>query len=503
MSMVPAVLPNTSNADVPSVLLSYQKEWIADQAQLKVGPKSRRIGLTWAEAADDVLIASSSKPSGGMNVYYIGYNQDMGLEYIEACAMWAKAFNYVAGEIEEGIWEEDAEDKHIKTYTIRFPASGHRIVALSSRPANLRGKQGVIVIDEAAFHQKLDELLKAALALLIWGGKVRVISTHDGEDNPFNELVNDIKTGARAGSVHRTTFREAVEQGLYHRVCLRLGKAWTPEGEAAWIDSVYAFYGDDATEELDVIPKAGSGSYLPAILIEKAMVDVPILRLAFDDAFGALPEPTRRADVDDWIAQQLDPLLRELNGNLLHVYGQDFARSGHLSVIAPMAITPDLIRTVPFMIEMRNVPTRQQEQILWYVVERLPRFQAGAMDGTGNGETMAEYTRDKFGSRIQPIKFNDAFYGANMPIFKAAFEDSLIRTPRHADVRRDLRSIAVVRGIPKLDKEAEYIGSDGKKRHGDSAVALFLAYFASMLDSGPIEVVSRHRRQSAALMEGY
>src|SRR5690606_4884237 len=106
------------------------------------------------------------------------------------------------------------DERAIKTYTIRF-ASGFRIVALSSRPANLRGKQGVVVIDEAAFHGQLDELLKAALALLIWGGRVRVISTHNGDVNPFNELVNEIRSGGRKGTVHRIDFHQAVEDGLY------------------------------------------------------------------------------------------------------------------------------------------------------------------------------------------------------------------------------------------------------------------------------------------------
>ncbi|MBD1220586.1 hypothetical protein IDM30_15410 [Acinetobacter seifertii] len=85
---------------------------------------------------------------------------------------------------------------------------------MTSRPSNLRGRQGRVILDEAAFHESLDELLKAALALLIWGGCVRVISTHDGEDNPFNELINEIRAGKRKGTVHRTTFRDAVAQGL-------------------------------------------------------------------------------------------------------------------------------------------------------------------------------------------------------------------------------------------------------------------------------------------------
>jgi len=224
-----ADLPDTSTSDVPAALLPYQQEWIADQSAFKVDEKSRRTGLTWGEAADNVLIAGSDRASGGQNVYYIGYNMDMAIEYIEACAMWARVFNQAAGAIEEGqeLFEEGKEDKVIKTYTIRF-GSGFRIVALSSRPANLRGKQGIVVIDEAAFHQDLDELLKAAIALLMWGGKVRVISTHNGVDNPFNQLIEDIRAGKRAGKVHRITFLEAVAEGLYRRVCLRLGKAWAP-----------------------------------------------------------------------------------------------------------------------------------------------------------------------------------------------------------------------------------------------------------------------------------
>jgi phage FluMu gp28-like protein len=44
--------------------------------------------------------------------------------------------------------------------------------------------QGKVLIDEAAFHDDLDELLKAAMALTMWGSHVVVISTHDGAENP-------------------------------------------------------------------------------------------------------------------------------------------------------------------------------------------------------------------------------------------------------------------------------------------------------------------------------
>ncbi|MDN5442675.1 MAG: hypothetical protein L0F97_04990, partial [Acinetobacter sp.] len=248
------------DSSVPAVLLPYQQAWIANKNPLKVAEKSRRIGLTWAEAADAALECASDRSAGGQNCYYLGYNKDMTVEFIQACAMWARAYNLAADEMEEGIWEDG--DKEIKTYIIRFPNSGFRIEALTSRPSNLRGRQGRVILDEAAFHEDLDELLKSAMALLIWGGCVRVISTHDGEDNPFNELIKEIRAGKRKGYVFRSTFKEAVDQGLYQRVCLRKGLEYKKDEEQAWMDDVYSFYGDAADEELDVIPSKGGGRWL-------------------------------------------------------------------------------------------------------------------------------------------------------------------------------------------------------------------------------------------------
>ena len=47
-----------------SILLPYQRRWIADRAQVKVAEKSRRIGLTWTEAADRALGAAVAGRGG-------------------------------------------------------------------------------------------------------------------------------------------------------------------------------------------------------------------------------------------------------------------------------------------------------------------------------------------------------------------------------------------------------------------------------------------------------
>ncbi|MGX2039887.1 hypothetical protein ACWJKU_07090 [Methylocaldum sp. MU1018] len=76
MTAIPARLPNTATAEAPAVLMGYQQRWVADKSPLKVIEKSRRTGLTWGEAADDVLTAASNRSAGGQNVYYIAYNQE-------------------------------------------------------------------------------------------------------------------------------------------------------------------------------------------------------------------------------------------------------------------------------------------------------------------------------------------------------------------------------------------------------------------------------------------
>ncbi len=485
---LPATAAGSFDADAPPVFLDYQARWAADDSQLKIGEKSRRIGLTWAEAADDVLIAARSRDSGGMNVYYIGYNMDMAIEFIEACAMWSRVVAAAASAIEEGeeVFVDGNDERAIKTYTIRF-ASGFRIVALSSRPANLRGKQGVVVIDEAAFHGALDELLKAALALLIWGGRVRVISTHDGDQNPFNELLTEIRAGRRKGSIHRITFTEAVDQGLYRRVCMRRGMDWTAEGEVEWKAEVYAFYGEAAAEELDVIPSQGSGAWLSSALIEARMADAPVLRYTCPRDFEQLPDAERHQITQAWLDAEVEPLCRSLDPKLQSVFGFDFGRSGDLSVLAPAQITQQLRRRVPFAIELRNVPHRQQEQILFFVVERLPQFVKGALDARGNGHALAEFAAQKFGwTRIELVMFSEAWYREHMPPYKAAFEDGTVELPRDKDWLSDHRAIKVVRGVARVP-DGKTTGADGGKRHGDAGIAGALMHYASRHPGSVIE----------------
>ncbi|MEG9304666.1 hypothetical protein [Psychrobacter celer] len=485
----PPLLDANFDIEAPAVLLPYQQQWIADESQLKIAEKSRRIGLTWAEAADCALIAASDKKSGGQNVYYVGYNQDMTMEFVEACAMWARSFNYAASEIEEGIFVDDDGEKEIKTYTIRFPKSRHRITALSSRPSNLRGKQGVVVIDEAAFHEDLAGLIKAALALLIWGGKVRIISTHNGDENAFNDLIQEVRALKRSGTVHKTTFKEAVEQGLYKRVCLRLGREYDAAEEAAWVAEVYKFYGDDAEEELDVIPAQGSGRWLTMGQLEKLQnEDSKVIRFVAPKGFELWTEDARNEHVDKWLKEVADPVLRTLDKTHPHYYGLDFARKRDASSMWWQAERLNMSRYCPYVLEMEKTPYNQQKRICIHVIERTPRFSKGANDATGNGGFLAEQLQIKFGAhRIDAVNMSEGWYAEHTPHFGKCLTDGTIEDmPADRDIRDDHLLFKKIKGVARIPAERT-TSKSGSKRHGDSGIAHLLCDYASKFPTPELE----------------
>ncbi len=354
--------------DLPrgDLLLSYQQDFHKARSEpgLLFVEKSRRIGLTWGVAGYCVLRAARARSQGGRSQLYISYAFDMTREFIDYCAMWARAFGYAASAPEEYLFEdqdpETGETKHIKAFRIDF-ASGFYIRALSSAPRSLRGKQGDVIVDEAAFVGDLEALLDAAIALTIWGGDVTVISTHYGVDNTFNTELQKIRAGERLGLTPlRITFSDAIEAGLYERICLVTRQEPTPEGKAKFIAKTYGMYGSGSSQELDCVPARSGGAWLPFDLIERAeRSDIPVLRLAFDDAFAFKPDHIRQAEVREWCEVNLKPLLERLDGSLFGI-GGDVARTTDLSVIWPLKEEQNRSATTPFVVEMRNVPFHEQ-----------------------------------------------------------------------------------------------------------------------------------------------
>ena len=483
-------------------LLPYQQRWMADKSQVKLFTKSRRIGISWAEAADCALYAA--RADGG-NCTYICYDKDITRQFIRDCADWARAYSLAAGQIEERleVFRDGDEDKAVLVFRIYFD-SGHEIEAIAGTARKLRGRKGRVVVDEAAFLDDLGEVLKAALALLIWGGDLHLITTYNGVDNPYYELEQDVLTGKLPYSRHFCTFEQAVGEGLYRRICLVNNWPWSLEAEANFVAETRALYGAAADEELDCIPSSGGGRYLPLAIIERAMAprQGKVATYACEPDFVLLPAQERIAITDAWLREEVEPLLELLDPKLRTYYGMDFARVVDLSVIAPLQVTETLGRVVPFGLELRRVPFDQQKQILWWLIARLPRFSGGANDAGGNGADIAETTAQKFGMQlIAQIKLSRPWYAENFPRLKAAIEDDLYQLPPSAGWQDDLRLVELNKGVPMIPDNRTNDG-DGQKRHGDGAIALVLAEFATRNESPPIEFKSAGRNASAAAWGG-
>lgn len=532
----------TATSEAPEVLLLYQVESteIADEHQLSVHEKSRRIGLSYGFSPYAVLKASSALSP--QNVYYIGYNLDMAREFIGYCADFTQAFEDVRvslpvdidgmvvrrqdgsyldvggrimayaedGQFDEGDIVQEARGgflikgdagKSIKAFRIDFP-SGKSIVALPSSPRSVRGKQGIFIIDEAAFHDNLEELIKAILAALVWGGRVIIISTHDGTDNFFNTLIEEIRSGKRNGFVNRITFKDAIAAGLYKRICLVQGKEWSIEAERAWEDDIRRTYGDAAEEELDVIPSRGTGTYLArATIIEAMSAELPVVRLRCPDGFERWDEERRRDWLLEFLGDEVKPWLANFDPARRTFMGQDFARSGDVSPVMFGQHDALMRLTTRLTLEMRNVPFSDQEFILEWLIRRVPHFAGGKMDARGNGSALAEKMQQLFGfDVIEAVMASDRTYLQYMPLLKAGIEDRTFIIPFDEGVLDDFRMIKLVRGIPKIPDGAQRSKEDGKvaKRHGDTAIAAMHLIAAAAEDPGDIEFMSAGARTSAA-----
>lgn len=482
----PPGLPEDHDPLADGILMAHQRAWIEDPSDMKLAAKGRRTGITYAEALDDTLIAASARSAGGDNVFYIGDTKEKGLEFIRYVGHFARVVARELAQVEEFLFEDrrdDGETKHIAAYRVRF-ASGFQVVALSSRPANIRGLQGIVVIDEAAFHKDVALVLDAVNALLIWGGKIRIISSHNGEDNAFNLLINDTRRGLYDYSIHHIPFSLAVKNGLYERVCLMRGWEPTAEGKAAWLDKILRSYGprtEARDEELEAIPRKSSGAYLPRALVQKAQDDsIPIVRWAQGEAWYL--DDGRLDQAKEWFADHLKPLLDRLDRRRRTVFGQDFGRDGDLSVILVAQEDGGGVWRTAFQVELRRIPFDVQQWLLFEIIDRLPRFMAGGLDARGNGQSHAEAAQQRFGpDRIRCIKATSEWYAAAFPEYRAALEDRSFVLPGGEDVIADHRLAVLVRGRPTVSDQHTK-GADGEQRHGDGMIAALLAHDASRVE---------------------
>ncbi len=436
-------------------LLPYQAKWVADSSPVKVAEKSRRIGISWTEAYDSVLHAAA----GGGDISYISYAREMTAGFVADCADWARRLHDVAADISlsQDILRDG--DRDILTYSITF-ASGKKITALSSAPRSLRsrGRPGDrVIIDEAAFVDDVETLLQSAMAVLIWGGTVRIISTHNGEGNAFNRLVRDIHGGRLNYSLHTIPLSKALQDGLYKRILAvrrkaapteqRAALAWSQDAEDKWEEEVRATYRYpwQAAEELDCTPAAGGGAWIGA------------------DHYHAC-EDAAAGDPDNY-------------GGGVTWLGYDVARRKDLAVMVAIEKVGDVLWLREMVVmQDTNFGVQLDELARLAQVYRPVRI---VIDQTGMGEMVVETAQRRLGrNRVVGVQLtSDKRLGVAISL-RETMEDRRLRLPMDDALRADIRSVRRAEGVTSDRPRLISTGAE-TDGHADRFWALALAVSAA------------------------
>lgn len=439
------------------VLLPWQERWRRDDARLKLWEKSRRIGADYTEAND----VTFSRLSGTRNedYWYSSADESAAYEFAEYCRFWTKVADAVADSYTEEV-EDPTTGKTATAFVVRFP-NGKRMTAMSSNPRRFRSKGGDVGLSELAFHDEPEGIYDAAQPCILWGGRLRILTTHNGEGNFFNTLVQgarrcadpkshgEPKPGDIPFSLHRTTIVDAVNEGLVEKINATRGTSMTRE---QFLEQARRSCRneDQWNQEYLAIPSTDASAWLPYTLIESCESE-------------QAGEPIRWGDGQRY-------------------YGMDIGEKEDPTVIWGLERVGDVLWTREVVV-MRDEPLRAKENALLRRIEHRKVVRA-CVDATGVGTQIAQ-AAERTG-KGEAVKFTLPVKDALASPLRRVFEDKAIRVPASREVREDLHSVRMTRtagGTPRFDAERTGEG------HGDRFWALALAVSAAT-SNAPVTRVS-------------
>lgn len=470
--------------------MPYQRKWVRDESTIKICEKSRQTGITWSTALEAALLAGMRAQDGGKNCRYVTHKQPDAKTFIGYVVYWAEKLRMA----HQLIRPESASGSEFLKQEVRF-ASGNIVEALSRNPTNARGGKGYLILDEAAYID-LEDFIASGAAYQIWGGRIAIISTHNGVNNAFNRRVEMALQGEYEASHHKVTLKQALAEGLYRRRCFVQGVPWTEEGERIFEASLRKNAGIYAAQEYDCQPAGGEDEFIASSVVENCMTKLfKVERLHKTSEFSSLDPETRDFQVLLWCKKTLYPHMDKLNNESAEVYvGYDFARMSNsdVSSIAIGRMKEGMMLEVPLVVEMRGIPGRQQTLVLEFLINRLQHFQCLAVDADGVGIDVAERAKDRWKRRCLMVGISEKNGGeggwskiwpkALIP-YRQSMQDCLVLLPRDNDVYKDHLMFSTIGGHPGLPKD-RVKGADGLPRHADTAVSCMLCHFASRSNAG-------------------
>ena len=393
-------------------LLPYQRAWIRDKSRFKICVSSRQIGKSF-ETAFGASVDCAKHPGAEWLIMSAGQRQ---------ADEWMRKAARITRAVHTALAGTDYEPRvDFSTSEIKF-ANGSRILSVPANPDTARGYSANLILDEFAIHEN-DREVWAAVAPSITNElsgmkRIEIISTPKGMENIFAEIWHG---GGTRWSRHKVTLDDAIAQGL------RVDKAALREAvadEDIWRQEFYcAFLANDTT-------------YFPLDLIR---------------ACERIPAPEAPPDAPRFL-------------------GVDIGRAHDLTAIAELAAVGPELRLVDLE-AIERAPFAEQREILWSRLSR-PSVRGVAIDATGIGAQLAEETRAKFGSRVEPVQFTNAVKNGLFQSLHRAMEEARLALPADRELREDIN--AMHRKI-STGGNIQFTAPRRPDGHSDRACALALA----------------------------
>jgi len=217
---------------------------VEDGSRLKIAEKSRQIGWTWATAYG--LVRRKGLKGARLDAWISSRDEIQARLFLEDCKAFANILKTGASDFGERVIDDAGHSAYVLAM-----ANGLRIHSMSSNPDAQAGKRGDRVLDEFALHPDPRKLYAIAYPGITWGGSLEIFSTHRGNANFFNQLVQEIKHkgNPKGFSFHRVTLEDALGQGFLHRLQSKLPTDDQRQDmdEAAYFDFIRAGCPDEET----------------------------------------------------------------------------------------------------------------------------------------------------------------------------------------------------------------------------------------------------------------
>lgn len=412
--------------------MAHQLDWIRDQSKIAVCEKPRRSGMSHAEAFRVVDLRF-----GGRNTdhWYAPQDESASVEFIDYVAMFARD---VYGQALE-IIEEDDQEIETKVLSVRLPeirGRRPRITAMTSNPSRFRSKGGDVTLDEFAHHPDQRGMWKAAFPTIMWGGTIRVLSTHKGVGSFFNEPL--VMMGKRARdpqrhgapkardypiSLHAITIYDVIANGIVERINAASGGRMT---RAEFLAELRAGCLTEETwaEEFECNPSAEQDSFLPYDLLR------PCVRA--DDS-----SPT--GDLDLFIGD-IEKRVESFGATDLYA-GCDVARRHDLFVIDVIGRVGGMKRTLG-VLAWQGESFGAMEMALARTLT-LPGMRRLAIDATGMGMQLAErMTQSRYGGgNVEAVTFTAPIKEQLASLLRRDVEERTVTFPDDPVYLADLNAL--------------------------------------------------------------